>query len=474
MDQGAVRRLPIGALQPGINTAMVVAVIISKSDPRRIIMKKDGAERWVTTFTLRDSPSDMINMTVWSGKEEADTLKKNFHIEDVVEVVKPRIVQRDLTGRDINFSPSVTSSLQLVFQDGKTVLGHFLGDKRSMKELLSIPSKGSSAFLSISDIVTNSGSLKGHFVDILAAVRSVGEERKFSNRDGDEGEQKGVREVRLFDQTQDCLVLKLWDSELIRMAEEWMPREHILFLADVRIDYDSWKGAFVVTANSKTVITVNPNTREAMALARYAQLVDFSSVSRLDQFVATIESNSVSRVVNVMMVQSMCQKITQPKDCLVPVCLFGYITKFDIDCPEAVGFKCGVCSGPFKSCPEQLGEEVCVNMDCKEFNNTSQDRVNPSQQYNIRVDVSDETGTLASIKIRQAMLETRFGRPADFTQLSYRTKAGYKWQIMFKPMKIILAMMLPTGDRKNHTIMMVDAWPTSLEEISIKMPSPSI
>ena len=113
-------------------------------------------------------------------------------------------------------------------------------------------------------------------------------------------------------------------------------------------------------------------------------------------------------------------------------------------------------------------------MDCKEYNNTSQDRAHPSQQFNIRVDVSDETGTLSSVKIRQAMLEKRFGRPADFAQLSYRTKIGYKWQIMFKPMKIILAMMLPTGDQKNYTIMMVDAWPTSLEEITIKMPSPSI
>ena len=111
MDQegGVVRRMPIGALQPGTNTAMVVALIISKSDPRKIIMKKDGSERWVTTFTLRDSPSDMINMTIWSGKEEAISLK-NFHTGDVVEVVKPRIIQRDLTGKDNNFNPTVTSS----------------------------------------------------------------------------------------------------------------------------------------------------------------------------------------------------------------------------------------------------------------------------------------------------------------------------------------------------------------------------
>ena len=33
-----------------------------------------------------------------------------------------------------------------------------------------------------------------------------------------------------------------------------------LFLVDVRIDYDSWRGSPVVTSNSRTVITVNPNS----------------------------------------------------------------------------------------------------------------------------------------------------------------------------------------------------------------------
>ena len=474
MDQGLVRKMPIGALQPGTNTAMVVAIIISKSDPKKVTMKKDGTDRWVTTFTLRDSPSDLINLTIWSGNEEASSLKKNFHTWDVVEVTRPRIMQRDLSGRENSYSPAVTSSLQLVFQEGKTVLSPFLGETKIYKNLLRIPSKGSSAFLSISDIVTNSGSLKGHYVDILAAIRSVGVEKKFPSRDGEGGEERGVREVRLFDQTQDSLALKLWDSETNRMAAEWIPRENILFLADVRIDYDNWKGAFVVTANSKTVITVNPDTREALALARHAQLADFSSISRLDQFVATIDIKLVSRVANVMMVKAMCQKTSQVKDSMMSVCLFGYITKFDIDCPDAVNLRCGSCSGPFKSVPDMGGEMVCVNMECREYNNIGQNRINPSQQYNVRVDVSDETGTLANIKIRQSMLENRFGTPTDFTNISDHTKTAFKWQLVFKPWRIILAMMLPTGDQRNSTVMLVDALPTTLEEITTKMPSPSL
>merc|ERR1719228_743683 len=117
-------------------------------------------------MTLRDSPSDMVNLTVWSGREEAVSLKRNFHIGEGVEIVRPRIVQRDLTGKESSFNPAVTSPFQLVFQEGKTVLAPFLGDSTYFSSLLKIPSKGSSTFLSISDIITNSGNLKGHFVDI--------------------------------------------------------------------------------------------------------------------------------------------------------------------------------------------------------------------------------------------------------------------------------------------------------------------
>ena len=116
---------------------------------------------------------------------------------------------------------------------------------------------------------------------------------------------------------------------------------------------------------------------------------------------------------------------------------------------------------------------VCMNIDCKEYSNIGQDKVKPSPTFNVRVDVSDETGTLPHMRISQGMLERRFGHPADFATLSDHTKTAFKWQIMFKPMRIILAMMLPTGDNKNSNLMLVEALPTTLEEITIKMPTPS-
>ena len=364
MAQAGIKKCQIGALKPGNNDFIVVALVINKPDPRKVVMRKDGGERWVSVFTLRDSPSDMINLTVWSSGEEAARLKEEFKVGMVVEVVKPKVLSRDVSGgRD--FNPQVTSPFQLSFQEGRSTLCPHLADVPSLTQLLNVPSKASSTFLSINDIVTNSGALKGHYVDMLGAVRKVGEVSRFTRKqDGQEG---GVRHVRLFDQTADSLLLNLWDSEFLRMADDWLPREVILFLANARIDWDDYHSSYTLTATSKTVratlcvrtsinkkyfpqvITVNPDTPEAAALVRYAQVADFSPSARLDQFVASAPLSSFNRVVNVVGVQDMQENVVAASESLVPVVVYGFLTQLDLDSDDAISLRCGRCGGPMVS-----------------------------------------------------------------------------------------------------------------------------
>ena len=190
MAQTGVKRCQIGALKPGNCDLMLVALVINKPDPRKVTMK-DGGERWVSTFTLRDSASDMINLTIWSSGEEAARVKAEFKIGMVVEVVKPKVMPRVVVGgRDAAFNPSVTSPFQLSFQEGRSMICPHLPDAPQLTQLLNVPSKASSTFLSISDIITNSGALKGHFVDMLVAVRKVGEVKRFTSRHN--GQESGV------------------------------------------------------------------------------------------------------------------------------------------------------------------------------------------------------------------------------------------------------------------------------------------
>ena len=468
MDQGQeklIKKLPIGALQPGDSTAMIVALIIGKSDPRRFVSKWDGKEKWVTCLTLRDSSQDLINMTVWSSREEALPLKDHYHVGEVVEVVRPKVVQRD--ERSSAFNPQVTSWLELKFQEVKSNLARYLGNWAPYMKLLNLPTKNCSNFLSISDILNNSGGLRGHFVDILAVVRGVGKERSLPSRDGDlEGERK-TREVRLFDHTGDCLVLKLWDSEMIRMSSEWIPREHVLFIADVRIDFDTWRNSYVVSSSSKTIITVNPDTQEARSLSRHAQTVDFSTNNRLDRYISSIDARHVDRILNTSGLQKMLRR--NDMDQLMTVNIYGTITKLNIDSPDVVILQCGVCHGSLK--PNMAGQKLCVNMECSDYQSLD---VSPSYDFAVRADISDESGCLGNVKIHKSLLTEYFGSAAELANMSDTTRTQFQWQLMLTPLKICLAVILSTGGHRVSQAVIVATFPVSLEEMTIRMPSPAI
>ena len=200
--------------------------------------------------------------------------------------------------------------------------------------------------------------------------------------------------MRLFDYSGDTLVLKLWDLEQIRMSSEWIPRENVLFIADVRIDFDTWKNIYVISTTSKTIITVNPETQEAINLAKYAQTVDLSANTKMDQFISTVDLRFVDKIVNISTLKKMMRR-RNDKDQLMIVNIYGFITRLDLDCPEAVTMKCGRCSGSLK--PNVDGQRLCTNLECSDYQNI--DAV-PSYEYSVRADISDETGTLPSLKVR--------------------------------------------------------------------------
>ena len=94
------------------------------------------------------------------------------------------------------------------------------------------------------------------------------------------------------------------------------------------------------------MITVNPDAVEAGALVRYAQLADFSSLAQLDQFVTNVPLSSFTRTVNVVSVQDMQENLVAASEAIVPVLLYGFLTKLDLDSDDAVSLRCGRCSGP--------------------------------------------------------------------------------------------------------------------------------
>ena len=74
---------------------------------------------------------------------------------------------------------------------------------------------------------------------------------------------------------------------------------------------------------------------------RYAQLADFSSLAQLDQFVTNVPLSSFTRTVNVVSVQDMQENLVAASEAIVPVLLYRFLTKLDLDGDDAVSLRCG-------------------------------------------------------------------------------------------------------------------------------------
>ena len=83
----------------------------------------------------------------------------------------------------------------------------------------------------------------------------------------------------------------------------------------------------------------------------------------------------------------------------------------------------------------------CGNLDCCNYYSAN---AQVSLQYDVKADISDETGTLVNCRVNSSMLERILGIASDFTNLSAAIKTDFKWQMFLKPMKLSLVIMKPS------------------------------
>ena len=87
--------------------------------------------------------------------------------------------------------------------------------------------------------------LRQSFCNFMGCVKVVCPEQLTNGR--------MVGEVRLLDETSDTVIMKLWESEQIRMAASWEPRDTVIFAANVMVEFDSYKGINVLAGSSRSV-----------------------------------------------------------------------------------------------------------------------------------------------------------------------------------------------------------------------------
>ncbi|XP_076025819.1 meiosis-specific with OB domain-containing protein [Genypterus blacodes] len=425
----------ISELHPNFSHPKVVGIVIGKSDVRSFPDRKNiGCDRFTFGFTIKDSPDFFINVSAWGNDGYVNGLSNSFIIGECVTVENPLVTCKD-PEKD-KFCPATPSLYRLLVTEAhsQVLLCTDMDTVDKMLPLIHLPAKDSRDFYSLGDIVANGRSLDGLLLNILAAVRAISEPKQFTTSDGRRGQRL---EVKLFDDSVSSFALVCWDREAIQLALTLIPKETVLFLADVKISFDNFRNCMAAAVNSKTIITVNPDTREASQLYSFAKEVAESGI--LDQD-GKPEDVPVDSITDVYTVSQLKQKAQDNTEAFFGV-TYSFITKLDLDSSvsKVIRTRCSRCKFQV---PEGL--QSCTNTLCPGRGQVFA----ATTGFDLLVDFTDHTGTLHACSLRSPVAEMTLGcTTEEFTSLTDDERTAMKWKFLLERCKIHVKI-LPSTKKK--------------------------
>ncbi|KAF6202749.1 hypothetical protein GE061_003151 [Apolygus lucorum] len=373
--------------------------------------------RAVSGFTVRDSPADYINITVWGSALYVDNLVSTFQVGHVVDIINPKVAVRK-EGSNTNFEPPVTSFLELVFNETMSeILRHDAEDSRDLLELLRLPTKPPTHFITLNDIKATGKPLNGQFVNLLVAVQKVNPPRLVNTKKGE----KEVQDVEVMDQSSLSFTVSSWEQPIIEMMKTWKPRDTCMFLADIRLSWNDFKEQMIGMLTSRSIVTENPNTKEGFVLAKYASTVPIQRYAVVDALAASM--TNAESITNVMSCDAVLEQATSgPQVDSFTALVYGVVESYNLDgCVPVVRIKCSICGDLIKT--------TCQNEECQ---------AEPtygliSASYDIRVTLMDHTNALENCRLKGSNASKLLGFTAEeFLQLSNEQKIELKWKYLLK------------------------------------------
>ncbi|XP_045483669.1 meiosis-specific with OB domain-containing protein [Harmonia axyridis] len=426
MNDIVLQKVTLRTLEPTIFNGLIVGVIIAKQESRQFVDSQAGSTRAVLNFTIRDSLQDFINVTYWGNLEVILNVDENFHIGDVVEIIRPQIVIRKFNDYGEQFRPKVTSPFALIMNDLSDILHHQGCNVDSYKKLLRWPTKPP-GFVPIRDLHNGGLSIKGTYADILGAVASTSNVRMVKLKNGREAP---VVDLMLFDQTHSGLRLTIWNKEYINKASHWKPRETIIFVTDVKIDWSGFHKTIVATFSSRSILTENPIGIEAKNLATYAKTAKLEAPNSWNQ---TLDLPDVDRIQNVMSIQQIQNRLALGRESVQNVqftaLIYAVVTHLDLDgYNRLISQRCGHCKSLIKI-TNTSGK--CDNSICPVGQN--QEFAEPEVQFDIRMNISDHTGNLNDCRLTGRTAEIVLGCSVhEFLQMPQSDRAKLKWRYLLE------------------------------------------
>ncbi|XP_057682465.1 meiosis-specific with OB domain-containing protein [Corythoichthys intestinalis] len=423
----------ISELHPNLSHTKVVGIIIGKTDIRSFPDRKNvGMDRFIFGFTVKDSPDFFINVTAWGDDNYINGLSKSFNIGDVVIIDNPLVATKDAE-REERFCPATPSPYRLMLAEShsKVRLCADLDTSDSLLPLMHMPVKDSRDFYSLGDVVANGQSLDGSVINILAAVKATGEIKLFRKSDGSQGQRL---EVKLFDEVVSSFPLICWDKEAIQLVQTSLSKGTVIFVADTKINFDRFRNGMTATVNSKTIITVNPDTQEAGLLCSYAKKMLESGALEQDDMPENVLVESITDVYTVSQLKKKGQENMEVSYGIT----YCFISKLDLDSSvsKVIKTRCAKC----KFLVEE-GTQYCTNQLCPGRGQAFSSTVG----FDLMVDLTDHTGTLHACTLRSPVAEAMLGcTTQQFTRLTDNERTALKWKFLLERCKIYVKILPST------------------------------
>ncbi|RVE59383.1 hypothetical protein OJAV_G00187930 [Oryzias javanicus] len=418
--------ISISELHPSFSHPKVFGVVIAKTDVRSFPNRKNPEiERFTFGFTIRDSPDFFINVSAWGNQAYITSLADNFRIGDCVTVENPLVSSKD-PEKD-KFCPATPSHYRLLVVEphSQVLLCTDMDTVDGLLPLMHLPAKDSADFYSLGDIMANGQKLDGAVINILAAVKTISEAKQFTTSDGRRGQRM---EVKLFDDSVSSFPLVCWDKESIQLLQTLVPREAVLFVADAKTSFDSFRGGMVATVNSRSVVTVNPDSREASLLFSYAKQMSESGALDHDE---AADHPSVDSITDVYTVNQLKLKAKEQPDTFCGL-TYSFISKLDLDSSVSrlIKTRCSKCKFQAAEDAQSCSNQLCPGRE-QPFSGAA--------AFDLLVDVSDHTGTLPACSLRGAAAEQTLGCSTDeFAGWSDDQRSALKWKFLLERCRLCL------------------------------------
>ncbi|KAK7593096.1 hypothetical protein V9T40_007848 [Parthenolecanium corni] len=460
METSGIVNTKICDIGPGNDNLFLQGIIVRTQEAKIIRMKRDNNERCVWSFTLRDSPQDLINVSAWGTPMFIQEIASKWKINDIVDLLNVKVVIRRISNNDDQYQPSVRSSFSITFNEGQSDIRPASSNVDDLVLLSSIPTKSVDSYLIISDIHSNGEKLKKQYVNVLAALQRVGATKQFRSKDG---RSVVCKDLTLIDETYETITVTLWNEDLIHFSQTWTQQNTVLFLADVRVEWSDFRKAITLATTGKTVITENPSTTKAESLRNFLTAQPLQGTGKLDQIINKYTDLSV---INSVM---SCEKIiskgrsgTNSNEFTAVV--YALLNFFDIDGPESfIATKCMRCQ--WKVDPSM---ELCLNANCQSVGGDLAPLFD--QVYDIRVTLTDHTGSLVNCRLNNEAAVRMIGcKASQFPAFSEIQKTSIKWKFLLKYCTAkVVVLPLSGKDTSIITVMSLDT--VSLSQYSSLVP----